>query len=82
MPRTPKIEITPKERVLLKELARIIQANPKHGRPLKACATRLNLTYDAVKGRIARLRYRYLKAREFCQEYCYWRRRLRGKFLK
>ena len=82
MPRTPKLEITVKERELLSELAGILATNPKHRSALKVGAMMLNLTYDQAKGRLARVRRRYLRAHELCMEYRVWRKRLNRRYLK
>jgi len=82
MPKWPKIELTPLEKKVLDEIASILHKDPKHRHPVRTAAIRLNMTYVAVKSVLQRVRMRYLKAREFCQEYVYYRRRFHRRLLK
>jgi len=69
------------EELVLNTMAKIIHANPRHPRVLKAAASQLGMTYSQVKHVLERVRRRYLKAREFCDKYCYYRRRFNRKYL-
>jgi len=68
-----EIDITQKERELLALLAK--------GKNLTEACNELHIKKQTGSQRIRRLKDRYLRARDFCDDYERWRAKLPGKYL-